>query len=145
LEDATGSDPWRALDAEAEFAHVLESGRAIVASRVAESDDEHDYLGLPGLLTAEQTATLLARRDAAHRRKATTDDIDLAPRAAWKTADGLRKEISSMVGQLAARTGSEHAAVHAQLRAAVPGPPSATAAEAVLAARRDWLLEQLTA
>jgi superfamily II DNA or RNA helicase len=145
LEDGIGTDSWEALDAEAEFAHVLESGRAFIPTRGAENDDEHDFLGLPGLLTAEQTATLLARRDAAHRRRAGSEDIDLAPRAAWKTADGLRKEISSMVGQLAARTGDPHAAVHAQVRAAVPGPPSATAAETVLAARRDWLLERLTA
>jgi superfamily II DNA or RNA helicase len=145
-EVAASSDAWRALDAEAEFAHVLESGRAFVPARTAETDDDHDFLGLPGLLTAEQTATLLARRDAAHRRRAgSAEEIDLAPRAAWKTADGLRKEISSMVGQLAARTGDPHATVHARLRAAVPGPPSASATEAVLAARRDWLLERLTA
>jgi superfamily II DNA or RNA helicase len=146
LEEALGeADGWQPLSAEAEFAHVLESGRAFVPARVAESSDEHDYLGLPGLLTAEQTATLLARRDAAHRRRAGSEEIDLAPRAAWKSTEGLRKEISAMVGQLAARTGDPHSTVHAQLRAAVPGPGSSSAPEPILAARRDWLLERLTA
>jgi superfamily II DNA or RNA helicase len=146
LDEALASnDAWQALSSDAEFAHVLESGRAFIPSRVAENSDEHDFLGLPGLLNAEQTAALLARRDAAHRRKAGSDDIDLAPRAAWKSADGLRKEISEMVGQLAARTREPHSAVHAKLREAVPGPASASAPEPVLAARRDWLLERLTA
>jgi superfamily II DNA or RNA helicase len=146
-ENAVDVGGWEALSAEAEFAHVLESGRAVIPTRVAENDDDHDYLGLPGLLTAEQTATLLARRDAAHRRKASDTDQDaLFPtEPAWKSTDGLRKEISAMVGQLSARTGDPHATVHAKLRDAVPGPPSAAAPEGILAARRDWLLERLTA
>lgn len=146
-ETLSESAGWEALSAEAEFAHVLESGRAVIPSRMPDNDEDHDFLGLPGLLTAEQTATLLARRDAAHRRRASDAEQDaLFPTApAWKSTDGLRKEISAMVGQLAARTGDPHATVHARLRAAVPGPPSATAPERVLAARRDWLLELLTA
>ncbi|HWC34907.1 MAG TPA: DEAD/DEAH box helicase family protein [Mycobacteriales bacterium] len=139
----TGVDGWEALDSDAAFAHVLEGGRAVVASPVVHSAEEQDYLGLPGLLTAEQTASLLARRDEAHRRRATGDDIVGRPRdTAWQSAAGLRKEIHEMVGRLAVRKNISHAAVHAQLRKAVPStakPPG----EDVLAARRDWLMEQL--
>jgi superfamily II DNA or RNA helicase len=137
---------WQALGSEAEFAHVLEGGRAVLAGTAAATPEDQDYLGLPGLLTAEQTAVLLAGRDAAHRRKA-SGDAPLAPAApppAWASAAGLRREIASMVGQLAARTGESHGAVHARLRDGVPGPPSASATEQILSARRDWLLERLT-
>ncbi|HVS67015.1 MAG TPA: DEAD/DEAH box helicase family protein, partial [Mycobacteriales bacterium] len=139
----TEVDSWEALDSDAEFAHVLEGGRAVVATHVAHSEDDQDYLGLPGLLTAEQTASLLARRDEAHRRRATGDDL-LGHRrdTAWQSVSGLKKEIHEMVGQLAARKKMTHAAVHAQLRKAVPSHDKSPTEE-VLIARRDWLMEQL--
>jgi superfamily II DNA or RNA helicase len=137
------ADSWEAVDSDAEFAHVLEGGRAVIPT-VFHTEEDQDFLGLPGLLSAEQTASLLARRDEAHRRKATQDELFGVPRGtAWQSAAGLRKEISEMVGQLASRKKLSHAAVHAQVRKAVPGPPSASATEEVLAARRDWLMEQL--
>lgn len=135
-------DSWEALDSDAEFAHVLEGGRAVLPTNLAHTAEDEDFLGLPGLLTAEQTAALLARRDAAHRRRATGDGIGRRPNTAWQSAAGLRKEIHEMVGRLAARKRITHAAVHAQLRKAVPSPSKAPTEE-VLAARRDWLMEQL--
>ncbi|HVV77847.1 MAG TPA: DEAD/DEAH box helicase family protein [Mycobacteriales bacterium] len=139
----TGVDSWEALDSDAEFAHVLEGGRAVVAADVVHSEEDQDFLGLPGLLTAEQTASLLARRDAAHRRRATGDDL-LGQRTdtAWQSAAGLKKEIHEMVGRLAARKNITHAAVHTLVRKSVPGP-SKSPTEEVLRARRDWLMEQL--
>jgi superfamily II DNA or RNA helicase len=143
-------EQWQALGAEAEFAHVLHGGRAVTASLELTGEDE-EYLGLPGLLSAEQTAALLARRDTEHRRRASTareeepeaavalDDPDAR---SWRAAGDLRREINSLVGQLAARTGAPHGVVHARVRKAVPGPPSAAAPAEVLTARRDWLLEQ---
>ena len=66
---------WEALEAEAQFAHVLHGGRAVTADSVrtqARTPDEadQDFLGLPGLLTAEQTAALLAQRDGELRKRA---------------------------------------------------------------------------
>ena len=143
---------WQALGAEAEFAHVLHGGRAVVASLELTGEDE-EYLGLPGLLSAEQTAALLARRDTEHRKRASSTRVDEVASDAeleqadldarsWRAAGDLRREINSLVGQLAARTGAPHGTVHARVRKAVPGPPSAAAPVEVLSARRDWLLEQ---
>ena len=142
---------WQALGAEAEFAHVLHGGRAVVAATPLTGDDE-EFLGLPGLLSAEQTAALLARRDTEHRKRASSTrvdesatpaepDADLEARS-WRAAGDLRREINSLVGQLAARTGAPHGVVHGRVRKAVPGPPSAAAPVEVLTARRDWLLQQ---
>ena len=151
-DDETPVDGWQALGAEAEFAHVLHGGRAVVAATALSGEDE-EFLGLPGLLSAEQTAALLSRRDADHRKRASSTRVDevatdaeLATAeleaASWRAAGDLRREINSLVGQLAARTGAPHGVVHARLRKAVPGPPSAAAPVDVLASRRDWLLEQ---
>ncbi|MCW2777814.1 MAG: box helicase, partial [Frankiales bacterium] len=113
--------------------------------------EDADYLGLPGLLTPEQTASLLARRDEEHRRRASTavdeDEPETGPvevDRSWEQAGTLRREVNSLVGQLAARTGAPHGVLHGRLRKAVPGPPSAAATTDVLEARRDWLLAQLT-
>ena len=153
-ESADEGEPtgWQALGAEAEFAHVLHGGRAVVASLELSGEDE-EYLGLPGLLSAEQTAALLARRDTEHRKRASSTRVDEVASDAeleqadldarsWRAAGDLRREINSLVGQLAARTGAPHGTVHARVRKAVPGPPSAAAPVEVLSARRDWLLEQ---
>jgi len=139
------------LDSEAEFAHVLHSGRAVVAARagsVALTEDEEAFLGLPGLLSPEQTASLLAGRDAELRRRATEAGRAAAPPASddepeslgWREAAALRREVNRLVGQVAARTGTPHAQVHGQVRRAVPGPPSAAAGAEVLERRRDHLL-----
>ena len=145
-------DGWQALGAEAEFAHVLHGGRAVTADLSLTGEDA-DFVGLPGLLSAEQTAALLSRRDADHRKRASSTRVDEVASEAelaqaeldarsWRAAGDLRREINSLVGQLAARTGAPHGVVHARVRKAVPGPPSAAAPVEVLAERRDWLLEQ---
>ncbi len=154
------------LDSEAEFAHVLHSGRAVVSAavpgpgpgpgdRVAAggavtiSQDDQDYLGLPGLLSPEQTAALLATRDSDLRKRVrsmprdpvdgTVDDRTVSVNG-WRAAADLRREVNQLVARVAARTGKPHATVHSQVRRAVPGPASAAADPDVLAARRDHLL-----
>lgn len=134
-----GVAEFTALDSEAEFAHVVHSGRAHTAE--LEPQDE-DFLGLPGLLTPEQTATLLAARDAGLRKNASlADELDIAGNGShWRDVEALRKEVAALVRQWAARTTRAHADVHVELRKAVPGPPSAAAPVDVLEARRDYLL-----
>lgn len=153
--DAPEGTRFTALGAEARFAHVLHGGRAVTAEEASLADA--DFLGLPGLLSAEQTALLLARRDQDLRRRLAGPQAGTGvgaggpaegpnraeagqAGAAWEQARRLRREVHALVARVAARTGQPHARVHAQLRAAVPGPGSATASLAVLARRRDHLL-----
>jgi hypothetical protein len=160
-EPTGGVDEWQALEANATFAHVLHAGQAVLAPQVPEghAPEDLDYLGLPGLLTPEQTAALLARRDADVRaRIARTpqelDDPDSDQDAsagefgtdsghAWERTAALRREVNALVSRIAARTGAPHGAIHADLRRAVPGPASASADSALLTARRDHLLSLL--
>lgn len=143
----TDVDQFQALEAEAQFAHVLQGGRAVVAGATAPLvDDDDDFLGLPGLLSAEQAATLLARRDVDVRKRlaAARDPGADAPAteavSQWRAAADLRREVNRLVGAYAARSGMPHAKVHADVRRAVPGPASAAAAAPLLQARRDHLL-----
>jgi hypothetical protein len=111
--------------------------------------DEHDFIGIPGLLSPEETAALLASRDAELKKQARrmahndSDSTDTREVDAWQLAGSLRREINNLVSRLAAKHGRPHAAIHGELRTTVPGPPSATASLEVLSARRDHLLAQL--
>ena len=160
--DPAGNE-FQTLDSDASFAHVLHSGRAVVAAPISEStrgprsEEEEDFLGLPGLLTPEQTAALLARRDSDVRRRVSAasqqslfgessaevsgrDAAEPVAADGWRAAAGLRSEVNSLVGRVAARTGEQHAKVHARVRREVPGPPSAAASVELLQRRRDFLL-----
>ena len=98
------------------------------------------------------TAALLARRDSELRRRAVEGvsaegqgGTDLAATgtdgtASWRVTVDLRREVNRLVARLAARTGEPHAAIHARIRRAVPGPVSAAAGADLLERRRDHLL-----
>ncbi len=133
------------VDADASFAHVLHGGRAVVADPLSVEDE--DYLGLPGMLSPEQMAVVLARRDSdARRRAADSQPARPAPSgeiAAWRAGAQLRREVNRLVAVLAARTGTPHGQLHAELRRVVPGPASAAAGADVLELRRDHLMSRL--
>jgi superfamily II DNA or RNA helicase len=157
---------WEALEAEAQFAHVLHGGKAVTpdATPVPGAEDE-DFLGLPGLLSPEQMAALLAQRDGELRKRATRSrrlepvtplpmDVgpvdDMAARSGianggggWRAAADLRREVNRLISVLSARTGKPHGVLHAELRSAVPGPPSASASIELLEARRERLMAML--
>ena len=120
---------------------MLTAGRAITADTLDLDDEATDYLGLPGLLSPQDMATLLAARDAGLRRQvaAVSEEPDITP-ATWRDTQGVRKDIHRMVSVLAARTGKAHGQVHAELRRVVPGPPTAVADYDTLVARHDQLM-----
>ena len=132
---------FTALDADAQFAHVLTAGRAITAESLDLDDNDVDYLGLPGLLSPEDMATVLAARDAKLRRQVAeaVDEVDFTP-VTWRDTQEVRKDIHRMVSVLAARTGKAHGQVHAELRQVIPGPPTAVAGYDTLVARHDHLM-----
>ena len=147
VERLTGLNEWEAIDAEASFAHVLAGGRAVTAESVDPHADDLDDGGFPGLLTPEQTAALLARRDQElHKRlRAARPEIPEADPTdvSWRDAGALRREVNALVARVAAASGMPHAIVHAQVRQAVPGPASSAATADLLARRRDHLLERV--
>jgi superfamily II DNA or RNA helicase len=145
-EPASDAMGFEALDAEAEFAHVLFGGQALLGDGPALelSADDEEFLGLPGLLDPSQMATLLKQRETEHRKTVASRGVpEQSPaqvQQAHKQAAALRKEINSLVSRNALRSGRPHAQIHSQVRASVPGPPSASASLAVLEKRRDFLL-----
>jgi hypothetical protein len=136
------ADGYEALESDAEFAHVLHGGRAVLGDGPITAEDE-DYLGLPGLLSPEQTAALLARRDHALRRRvgaaAVDDEPDPTELAAYEQIAAARRRLSAMVSAYAIAHGRPHAAVHTELRRRTGGPPTAQASLEQIEARIDAL------
>lgn len=134
-----------AMGSEAEFAHILHGGKAVVGNL---TEDDEEYLGLPGLLEPEQMAVLLRKRDAelrllAKQNNADEDDTPEKDVANPYQVVEIRKDINRLVSRTALKRGVGHGYLHKKLREAVPGPPTAHAPMDILEARRAWLQENV--
>ncbi len=140
---------FEALEAQASFDKVLFDGGEFGTGGEVGSPEEEDFLGLPGLLDADQVATLLRARQAeqvAARRRAPGHSAgqpdgphgspDVVDHRAVAT---LRKELSGLVGAWARRSGQPHGVVHAELRRRAGGPEVARADAAQIRARIELL------
>ncbi len=134
------------LEASAVFDHVLFDAHAYGLQAEPTSADEADYLGLPGLLEADQVATLLAdrqRRQLARASRREKREKLPAEVSLFRALEGRRKELNSLVSQVARVRGVPHSHVHAGLRREAGGPPLAKATTEQVEARirlaRQWL------
>lgn len=147
--DAVGEDgvagTFQALEAQASFDRVLFDGGEFGTGADLGSEEELDFLGLPGLLDADQVRTLLSQRQAEQvgRGKGSGRPAD-APRVDHRRLAELRKELNALVGAWARRSGQPHGSVHTELRRRCGGPEVATATAEQLEARtalvRDWFV-----
>lgn len=116
--------PFEALQADAEFDRVLFDGGEFGAGALVGSQDEQDFLGLPGLLEPEQVTVLLQQRQADQQkgRRARGAPEPTPSAATHREVAVLRKDLHQLVGSWAKRTGQPHATVHAELRRTCGGP-----------------------
>ena len=107
------------------------------------SEDELDFLCIPGLLDAEQVGTLLRQRqhEQLNRKNKLSPEAEAVPAAAAPAVPDhrmlmdLRTELAKNVAARSARTGTPHGVVHAKLRTVCGGPPVAQAHEEQLQTR----------
>ncbi|NLE96603.1 MAG: DEAD/DEAH box helicase [Propionibacterium sp.] len=118
---------FEAVDSAATFDHVLFESQQYGMFAEPQSQDEQEYLGIPGLLDTDQVKTLLAdrqRRQLQRREHETRRQPEVALHRAM--AD-RRKQLNSLVSQYARLQAVPHSHVHADLRRACGGPPLAKA------------------
>jgi len=128
---------YESLGAEAELDSLIYDGSTYGTATFAGSDEEADYLGLPGLLDAEQMKALLRKRqeeqldarDAAAKAdeeaRQSAGNRAAAERVASDEIPQLRKELNAIVSITAGRPGRPHGAIHTEARNACGGPPTA--------------------
>ncbi len=137
--------PFEALGSQATFDRVLyDGGEFGHAGEVhVGSEEEMDFLGIPGLLEPDQVRHLLQKRqtDRANLRRRTQTEAEPEVTTHERLAV-LRRELNSLVAAWHHRTGAAHGATHNALRKELGGPPAAVASADQLSRRidkiRDW-------
>ena len=148
-ESASGDEgllPFEALGSEARFDRVLfDGGEFGHAGEVhVGSEEEMDFLGIPGLLEPAQMRELLQQRqtDRARKQKASAVEPDsVAEVSTHEQLAILRRELNGLVAAWNHRTGQPHGITHATLRKECGGPAAAVASGEQLQERIDRIRE----
>ena len=111
---------FEALESDAHFDHVLFDAKQFGLNAEVGSEDEQEYLGLPGLLEPDQVAMLLHERQTAQNTRRPKKSEE--PVAAHRALAAQRKELNKLVSAYARKTGAPHAVVHSDLRRSCGGP-----------------------
>jgi superfamily II DNA or RNA helicase len=123
---------FEALESDAHFDHVLFDAQQFGLHAAVGSEEEQDYLGLPGLLEPDQVTTLLNERQAKQTKAAGARGGAPAPSgpspvSAHRALAAQRKELNKLVAAYSSKTGSPHANIHLELRRSCGGPELAAA------------------
>ncbi|ROR91984.1 DEAD/DEAH box helicase [Nocardioides aurantiacus] len=148
---------FEAMGSEARFDRVLYDGGEFGHEGEVHvgSEEEMDFLGIPGLLEADQVRDLLRHRQSERARRTASAGRAAASAAASGVADHaprqvatheqlatMRRELNGLVAAWFHRTGQPHGITHAALRKQCGGPPAAAATATELEARiekiREW-------
>ena len=138
--------PFEALGSEARFDKVLYDGGEFGHEGEVHvgSEEEMDFLGIPGLLDPGQMRELLAQRQsdrAKTRRQVVSGPDSVAALTTHEQLAMLRRELNGLVAAWHHRTGQAHGITHASLRKECGGPAAAIANADQLQARIDLLRE----
>ncbi|MDY7088885.1 MAG: DEAD/DEAH box helicase [Actinomycetota bacterium] len=128
---------FEALGATAELDQVIYDGTSFGMGAMTGTAEEEEYLGLPGLLTADQVSVLLNKRQAeqlaAQKKRKAAEPAAPAqreappPMTAGERRNSLRRQLNTLVAAHHHRTNLPHGKIHAELRRLCGGPPSAQA------------------
>ncbi|MEU4524042.1 DEAD/DEAH box helicase [Amycolatopsis sp. NPDC024027] len=151
-EDEPGEEEkaFTSLGASAELDQVIYDGNSFGTAVFSGSDEEQEYLGLPGLLEPDQVRALLRKRQEEQvadekRRKPAKEAAPpptARPQSVSERLGALRKELNALVGMYHHRTKKPHGAIHNELRRVCGGPVTAMATVEQLEERivtlRSW-------
>jgi superfamily II DNA or RNA helicase len=126
---------FTSLGADAELDQVIFDGSSFGTATPAGSDEEADYLGIPGLLDAAQMRDLLRRRQDEQLQKRTETGEPAVRGTTHGQLRELRRELNALVTIAHHRTGKPHGWIHNELRRICGGPPIAAATTDQLKAR----------
>jgi hypothetical protein len=125
---------FESLGADAELDQVIFDGSSFGTATPAGSEEEADYLGIPGLLDASTMRDLLRRRQEEQITKRTASGE--VPRVSTHgQLRELRSQLNALVTVAHHRTGRPHGWIHNELRRLCGGPPLAAATTDQLKAR----------
>ncbi len=136
--------PFQALGSQATFDRVLYDGAEFGHAGEVHvgSEEEMDFLGIPGLLEPDQMRDLLRHRQSERARRRTTEAAQPREVSTHEQLAQMRRELNGLVAAWFHRTGQPHGVTHAALRKECGGPAAAAANAIQLEKRiekiRDW-------
>jgi len=150
-EDLTGEFKYEALSSDAHFDRAVFDGAEFGGYAEVESEEELDFLGLPGLLEPHEVRALLLQRQARQAKRSAAKQGILEhpperaepPQALHRTLGEQRRLLNSLVGMYARVSGEPHAAIHTELRRVCGGPAVAQASVTQLQQRIELLRRRL--
>ncbi|MGO1538620.1 MAG: DEAD/DEAH box helicase [Leucobacter sp.] len=142
---------YEALSSDAHFDRAVFDGAEFGGYAEVESEEELDFLGLPGLLDPQDVRTLLQHRQARQAKRAAARQGVLehpperaeAPEALHRTLGEQRKLLNSLVGMWSKVSGEPHKDIHTELRRVCGGPAVAQSSVTQLQKRIDLLRRRL--
>jgi len=131
--------PFEALGSEATFDRVLYDGAEFGHEGEVHvgSEEEMDFLGIPGLLDPDQVRDLLRTRQSERAKQRQPKPAQSAPVATYEQLDALRRELNGLVAAWHHRSGKPHGVIHTELRRECGGPAAAAATAVELQERID--------
>jgi hypothetical protein len=129
-------DAFMSLGAGEELDQVIFDGSSFGTAIRAGSDEEADYLGLPGLLSANQMREVLLRSQVEQLdRRGRNGAAVPEPVTRHRQLRDLRSELNALVSAAHHRTGKPQGWIHNEPRRLCGGPPVAAASSEQLRAR----------
>ncbi|WP_243694968.1 DEAD/DEAH box helicase [Labedella populi] len=146
-----GEFRFEAIGSDATFDRVVFDGDEFGSYAVPGTEEELDFIGIPGLLEPEQVHELLTQRhqrqarriDGKRKQQPPAPESEQPPPALYRTLKEQRSLLNSLVGLYAKNTNEPHGLIHAELRRACGGPAVAQASVTQLQARIDYLRKRL--
>ncbi|MFD5823354.1 DEAD/DEAH box helicase [Nesterenkonia xinjiangensis] len=136
---------FAALHSNASFDKVLFDGDEFGLGGAVGSEEEMDFLGIPGLLEPDQVSTLLKQHQAQQlKRRPEVAQERPADVVDHRQLKKIRGQLNTSVSAYSAKTGMHQGTVHNKLREACGGPQVGQATQAQLEARlkklQNWFV-----
>ena len=138
---------WAVLGSEANFDMVVYQGDEFGSYAEPGSPEEHDFIGIPGILEPEQISELLRHRQRRQAQRGSSRPVDPS-QAAMPLHRNLKEQrtlLNSLVALWSKQTGTPHGIIHTELRQTCGGPAVSHATVAQLQARIDMMRRRISA
>lgn len=136
------------LGSEANFDMVMYQGDEFGGYAEPGSPEEHDFIGIPGLLEPEQISDLLRFRQRRQAQRGAHRSKDVAENRSIPLHRSLKEQrtlLNSLVSLWSKQTGTPHGIIHAELRQTCGGPAVAQATVVQLQSRIDLMRKRISA
>jgi superfamily II DNA or RNA helicase len=136
------------LGSDASFDMVMFQGEEFGGYAEPGSPEEHDFIGIPGILEPEQISELLRQRQRRQSQRGIGRSSDVATNKTIPLHRSLKEQrslLNSLVALWSKQANSPHAIIHFELRETCGGPAVALATVAQLQSRIDFMRRRISA